>query len=58
MYWIAYYLQKGHSLEYLLNLSYIEKKFFIRSMEVYREEMVLYDVEKIKSIYGNGEKVE
>ena len=34
-----YYLEKGHSIKELLNLSYTEKIFMIASMEVTGEEM-------------------
>lgn len=33
-----YYIQKGFSLEYLLNLSFSEKMFFTASMEKALEE--------------------
>ena len=36
---LHYYLEKGHSLRSLLNLSYTEKIFMIASMEVTGEEM-------------------
>lgn len=34
-----YYLEKGHSIKELLNLSYTEKIFMIASMEVTGEEI-------------------
>ena len=34
---VAYYLQKGHELNYLLNLSEDAKAFFIASMELTAE---------------------
>lgn len=49
MFWISYYLDKGHKLDYLLNLSYEEQLFFQRSMEKMNEEKVLYDIEKMKA---------
>lgn len=36
---LHYYLEKGHTLHELLNLSYTEKIFMIASMEVMGEEM-------------------
>lgn len=50
MYWISYYLDKGHRLDYLLNLSYEDKIFLQESMEKMNEERVLYDVERIKAL--------
>lgn len=44
---LHYYLEKGHSLKSLLNLSYTEKIFYIASMEVTGEEM--------KEVYGKQE---
>ena len=42
-------LDKGHKLDYLLNLSYEDQIFFQRSMEKMNEERVLYDIEKMKA---------
>lgn len=36
----SYYLNKGIDLVKLINLSYLEKQFYIASMEVNREEEV------------------
>lgn len=44
---LHYYLEKGHTLHELLNLSYTEKLFMIASMEVTGEEM--------KEVYGKQE---
>lgn len=35
---LHHYLQKGHKLKDLLNLSYTEKLFYIQSMILYYEE--------------------
>lgn len=43
----AYYLQKGHSLKELLQLSFAEKLFYRNAMEV--------EQEKIKIMLGGGE---
>jgi len=34
----AYYIQKGHTLDSLLSLSYVEKVFFFESMNYALEE--------------------
>jgi hypothetical protein len=44
----AYYIQKGHTLEYLLSLPILEKIFFKESMD-YALEM---EAEKYKAIFG------
>ena len=36
---LHYYLEKGHTLKSLLNLSFTEKLFYIASMELTGEEM-------------------
>ena len=36
---LHYYLEKGHTLHELLNLSYTEKLFMLASMELTGEEM-------------------
>ncbi len=51
---VSYYLQKGHSLQYLLNLTEEEKLFFIESMVVNRQEQIEYDIKKIKASMGVG----
>lgn len=48
MYWVSYYLQRGHNLEYLLKISELEKIFFIKSMERTMEDKVRYDSQKIE----------
>ena len=48
MFWISYYLDKGHRLDYLLNLSWEEQEMFKQSMEKMNEEKATYDVEKMK----------
>lgn len=48
MFWISYYLDKGHRLDYLLNLPWEEQEMFKQSMEKMNEEKVAYDVEKMK----------
>lgn len=37
---LSYYINKGFKLEYLLNLSYYEKMFFISSMSYQKEESI------------------
>ncbi len=39
VYMLHYYLEKGHSLKSLLNLSYTERLFYMASMELTGEEM-------------------
>jgi len=55
--WISYYLDRGFSDNYLLNLSEIEKIFYIESMNYQIESKVNYDLEKIKitlkAIFGD-----
>lgn len=61
MYWIAYYLSKGHRLDYLLNLSWEEEVFFKEAMNKMNEEKVLYDIEKINALIkgiGGGGNIE
>ncbi len=48
LYWIHHYLQRGHSLGKLINLTRSERKFYIHSMNISREEEVKYDYRKIK----------
>ena len=36
----AYYLQRGHSLDKLLNLSFAEKLFYKNAMELEQERML------------------
>lgn len=48
MFWISYYLNKGHRLDYLLNLPWEEQEMFKQSMEKMNEEKATYDVEKMK----------
>ena len=43
----AYYLQRGHSLDELLQLSFAEKLFYRNAMEV--------EQEKIVTMLGGGE---
>ena len=43
----AYYLQRGHSLDKLLNLSFVEKLFYKNAMEL--------EQEKILKMLGGGE---
>lgn len=50
--WVAYYLDKGFKLSYLLNLNEIEKLFFIMSMNKNIKDRVAYDAEKIKLLVG------
>ena len=38
MYMFAHYLEKGHTLEELCNLTPLEKSFYIASMSVMNEE--------------------
>jgi hypothetical protein len=47
---VAYYLQKGFKLEYLLNLGGFEQMFFKASMEQAIKQKVEYDSEKLKVI--------
>lgn len=58
MFWVAYYLDKGHRLDYLLNLPYEEQIFLQESMEKMNNEKVLYDIEKMKTFLKalGGEK--
>ena len=44
---VAYYLQKGHNLDYLLNLSEDAKTMFIASMECMAEK----ENERVESIF-------
>lgn len=44
----AYYIVRGHTLEYLLSLSNLDKMFFRESMQ-YQMEM---EVEKHNAIFG------
>ena len=53
---MSYYLSKGHSLEYLLNLNELEKMFFVESMNFENEKMVRFEESKLKSIFGEGGK--
>lgn len=46
---VAYYLQKGQRLDYLLNLSEDAKTFFIASMELSAE----LENQKIQTIFGS-----
>lgn len=48
MYWVSYYLQRGHKINYLLNLEMEEQLFFIAAMEKEKEERILYDTEKME----------
>jgi len=48
---VSHYLQKGHELKKLLNLSNIEKKFYIQSMNIEHEKKVKYDIEKMKLFF-------
>lgn len=48
MFWISYYLDKGHRLDYLLNLPWEDQEMLKQSMEKMNEERALYDVEKMK----------
>lgn len=52
---MAYYLNKGHALEYLLNLNEIEKEMFIESMNFEIENKWKFEEMKIKAMFG-GEK--
>lgn len=45
----AYYVVRGHTLDYLLSLSNLDKVFFKESME-YAMEM---EVEKYKALFGS-----
>nr|DAL06677.1 MAG TPA: hypothetical protein [Caudoviricetes sp.] len=49
MYMIHYYLERGHSVKELMNLTPLEKQFFIASMGVTAEEnaAIVKGVEKI-----------
>jgi len=54
---VSHYLQKGHELQNLLNLSTIEKKFYIQSMNIEFEKKAKYDIEKMKlffQVLGGG----
>ncbi|WIF95120.1 hypothetical protein [Caminicella sporogenes] len=44
----AYYLQKGHTLDSLLSLSYIEKIFYMEAMNYSIEQ----ENERIKNLFG------
>lgn len=44
----AYYLQKGHTLDSLLSLSYLEKLFYAEAMKYALKE----EEEKYKSMFG------
>ena len=37
---LSYYINRGHNLDYLINLSYYEKKFFISSMSYENEASI------------------
>ncbi len=39
---IHYYIQKGFSPDYLINLSYLEKAFFVASMQISQKEKERY----------------
>ncbi|CAI3699904.1 conserved hypothetical protein [Clostridium neonatale] len=52
---MAYYINRGHSLEYLLNLTETEKLFFIESMNLEIENKVKFEEMKYKALLG-GEK--
>jgi hypothetical protein len=48
LYYISYYFHKGHTLDYLLNLTPLEKEFAIESM--------LYEIELENCRYGGENK--
>ena len=37
---LSYYINRGHNLDYLINLIYYEKKFFISSMSYENEASI------------------
>lgn len=43
---IAHYINRGHSLEEMLSLSYLERIFFLAALEIEAEEVA-------KSLGGN-----
>ena len=46
---LHYYTQKGFTLDYLLNLSLVEKLFYVKSMEIQIErEMKLWQASQLQ----------
>lgn len=46
----AFYLPRGQTLEYMLNLTFVEKLFFKLAQQKYKED----ELEKYKIIFGEG----
>ncbi len=46
----AFYLPRGHQLDYILNLSFAEKLFYKVAQQKYKDD----ELEKYKAIFGDG----